>query len=523
MLRFRRQKVNDQMLHRLLGGMPLTLGTGHARGKPTRLETCPSLVTIKLVPAGIIMRNEHEQHNTIDFEASLHQYHIDASNAPPEMTQDCEAIRQKCIRCERETTVACPSCDAARYCSEACLANDAAFHEQVCGQMEKMSSDTRPSPSHFRLVYFPPEATAPSFIWAKVEFYRASGQIIFRFDNHSISTWTKAQGYDTKSWVAALGAQLSIFDHPLGHGLSLLGAQRAHDDATPRDINWAVQSLGKPGHITPMFGTVFGFAYKTDMNGSFVSMSDTGLRDLTHVVDALLQPPCHPACPAPARALYPICAALRFADLSSPWQAALNGPAMELTAMPLKRGYCLAVPFSLGLRWMVHPTPMPQGMQATTTWNPEDPLARLFGSIAFLCHDVSTEGVESVRTSFQRLYFWHGFSVTHVYGGVVHPRHVEGLLAYLKLSGRIKGGASEDGFRGWWEDWKDGLVSSGQDVGCVQGPYIQEDETKAREVAFPYIEGCLESLKGMREGGGRGVEGVFGDLTFEDVRLAICA
>ncbi|KAM0272910.1 hypothetical protein ACHAQH_008493 [Verticillium albo-atrum] len=530
MLRHRGEDVQRLRFRQRLMTLTVDRGHSHALRNPTvrsllwskcllddradnqkRPRTYPYQIAFSLPSSGVTMRGDRKKHNGIDFEASIHKFRIDTGDAPLEMTRDDESVRERCLRCEGVAKTWCPECNAASYCSDACRNDDEKFHAEVCGLLEDMEG-TRPSTAHHRLICFAPEETAPSFLWVKAHFDETEGNLSFLFEEESIITaWAERQGFTTRTWMAPLAAQRSIFPHPLGHGLALLGAKPAHDDSQIDAVNWAVQALGKPGNVTPVFGPVFAFAYNTDRNGNLVSVADASLRDLTHVVDAILQAPCHPASPAPNRSRQPQCPALKLVDPRSGWHIALGVPAVEMVALPCwKSGLMLAVPFSLGLRWIVHPSVVPLGIRASTVWG-EDSLSRLFGSVI-----VVRSGHDGVRGEmvFQRVLFWHGFSVTRSYGGVVHPLHVEGMLAYLAFARRLEGGASEAGFRAWWDDWKDGLVARGRKVSRIVGPYVEEDEEREHWEMDAETEGVLKFLKRMREGDGESIEDVFGDLVF---------
>ncbi|KAG7135835.1 hypothetical protein HYQ45_006504 [Verticillium longisporum] len=526
MLRHRGQDVQRLRIRQHLGSSKTAHDHSHALRNPTRPKVFPYRIAFSLPSSGIMMRNRHSTHSELDLEASLHKFHIDTAGAPLDMTRDDEAVRQRCLRCERDVKTRCPACDEAGYCSDGCRADDEAFHAEVCGLLDAMEEGTRPSAAHRLLICFAPDYSTPFFLWVKTHFDKTNGNLSFLFEDDSLVTaWAERHGFATRTWMVPLAAQRFIFPHPLGHGLGLVGATPPHDDGGPDDINWAVQSLGKPGHVTPVFGPVLAFAYDTDEHGSFVAVADAALRDLTHAIDAMLQAPCHAAPPAPDRARQLHQPALKLTDPASAWHLALGAPPVEMTTLPCwKRGFPLAVPFSLGLRWIVHPAVVPRGLRASTVWGP-DALSKLFGSVVIVRQgqgqrrhggggDGGGGGVLRGEMVFQRLLFWHGFSVTKTYGGVVHPVHVEGLLAYLAFAQRLARGATEGGFRGWWEDWKDGLVARGREVAALVSPYFDEDEPRHPRSLDIETESLLAFLKNKRECDVESIEDVYGDLVF---------
>ncbi|KAG7129115.1 hypothetical protein HYQ45_011611 [Verticillium longisporum] len=490
MLRHRGQDIQRLRLRQHLGSPKTARNHRHALRNPTRPKVFPYRIAFSLPSSGIVMRDGDSAPGELDLEASLHKFHIDTAGAPPAMTRDDERVRGRCLRCERDVKTRCPACDEAGYCSKDCRADDEAFHAEVCGLLDAMEEGTRPSAAHRLLICFAPDYATPFFLWVKTHFDATHGNLSFLFDGDSLVTaWAEGHGLATRTWMVPLAAQRLIFPHPLGHGVGLVGAAPPHDDAAPRDVNWAVQSLGKPGHVTPVFGPVLAFAYATDDHGSFV---------------------------APA---------LKFADPASPWHRALGAPPVEMATLPCwKRGFPLAVPFSLGLRWIVHPAVVPRGLRASTVWGP-DALSKLFGSVVIVRQGQGQGqsqgqgrrgggGALRGEMVFQRLLFWHGFSVTKTYGGVVHPVHVEGLLAYLAFAQRLARGATEGGFRGWWEDWKDGLVAQGREVAALVSPYFDEDEPRHPRSLDIETESLLAFLKNKRECDAESIEDVYGDLVF---------
>ncbi|EGY20272.1 uncharacterized protein VDAG_02288 [Verticillium dahliae VdLs.17] len=424
MLRHRGQDIQRLRLRQHLGSPKTARNHRHALRNPTRPKVFPYRIAFSLPSSGIVMRDGDSAPGELDLEASLHKFHIDTAGAPPAMTRDDER----------------------------------AFHAEVCGLLDAMEEGTRPSAAHRLLICFAPDYATPFFLWVKTHFDATHGNLSFLFDGDSLVTaWAEGHGLATRTWMVPLAAQRFIFPHPLGHGVGLVGAAPPHDDAAPRDVNWAVQSLGKPGHVTPVFGPVLAFAYATDDHGSFVAVADASLRDLTHAIDALLQAPCHAAPPAPDRARHRHQPALKFADPASPWHRALGAPPVEMATLPCwKRGFPLTVPFSLGLRWIVHPAVVPRGLRASTVWGP-DALSKLFGSVVIVRQGQGQGqsqgqgrrgggGALRGEMVFQRLLFWHGFSVTKT-GLRAVPRRVG-----FGAGGRIgRMGLSRRGER--WRPW----------------------------------------------------------------------
>lgn len=76
-------------------------------------------------------------------------------------TSNMEASR--CIICNKADVQACSSCKAVKYCSKSCQKADWKSHKLLCKAFTEQPP--RPSPSHYRAIFFDPAGTGPQLVW----------------------------------------------------------------------------------------------------------------------------------------------------------------------------------------------------------------------------------------------------------------------------------------------------------------------------------------------------------------------
>ncbi|KAJ5063618.1 major facilitator superfamily domain-containing protein [Bipolaris maydis] len=77
-----------------------------------------------------------------------------------------------CGICPNGATITCSGCDNMKYCSVTCQQRDAAQHSMLCSTFQDFQE--RPSPNHFRSIYFPVDELNPRFIWLRMMGTRGS-------------------------------------------------------------------------------------------------------------------------------------------------------------------------------------------------------------------------------------------------------------------------------------------------------------------------------------------------------------
>jgi hypothetical protein len=76
-----------------------------------------------------------------------------------------------CAKCRKRSTLSCPDCDNAKYCSQACLHNDGNIHSKICEFFPPI--EPRPSESHYLALFFPANENLstgsphPRFVWMR--------------------------------------------------------------------------------------------------------------------------------------------------------------------------------------------------------------------------------------------------------------------------------------------------------------------------------------------------------------------
>ena len=90
-------------------------------------------------------------------------------------------VSHLCAVCPNNATVFCAGCDNIKYCSPACEKLDADQHNTLCSTFKDFQE--RPSPNHFRSIYFPVNEFRTRFIWLCLDGSRGFHQI-----NHAESS-----------------------------------------------------------------------------------------------------------------------------------------------------------------------------------------------------------------------------------------------------------------------------------------------------------------------------------------------
>jgi hypothetical protein len=70
-----------------------------------------------------------------------------------------------CGACSNLATITCTGCNNMQYCSQQCLQRDSGQHNTLCSTFQTFQE--RPTPKHYRAIYFPPNETSPRFIWLR--------------------------------------------------------------------------------------------------------------------------------------------------------------------------------------------------------------------------------------------------------------------------------------------------------------------------------------------------------------------
>lgn len=71
----------------------------------------------------------------------------------------------RCTVCTKSGAQRCSHCKAAHYCSKTCQKADWKSHKLLCEAFTEQAP--RPSPSHYRAIFFDPAGTGPQLVWIK--------------------------------------------------------------------------------------------------------------------------------------------------------------------------------------------------------------------------------------------------------------------------------------------------------------------------------------------------------------------
>ncbi|KAF1952751.1 hypothetical protein CC80DRAFT_571470 [Byssothecium circinans] len=83
--------------------------------------------------------------------------------ADPTSPLDASAT-PKCTKCDNPGTLQCSRCKTC-YCSATCQKTDWHLHKLLCKSYSSFTHTARPSPKHFRAIYFAPSANEPQWVW----------------------------------------------------------------------------------------------------------------------------------------------------------------------------------------------------------------------------------------------------------------------------------------------------------------------------------------------------------------------
>ncbi|KAK8210657.1 hypothetical protein IWZ01DRAFT_287130 [Phyllosticta capitalensis] len=72
---------------------------------------------------------------------------------------------ESCAMCGKEEARHCTRCKSIAYCSTACQKADWVTHKLLCRPFSEFDVLTRPSPQHYRAIFFPEEEQKPKLIW----------------------------------------------------------------------------------------------------------------------------------------------------------------------------------------------------------------------------------------------------------------------------------------------------------------------------------------------------------------------
>lgn len=489
-------------------------------------STHPASLELELFDAGPVLDPDY---GVMDFSESLRMFrmsHSDDKDFLQELQRYDAGVRVKCILCDRKISseALCPSCGQGLYCSTHCRDEDKPFHRHVCGCIDRMPDETRPSKHHARVVYFPPSRDHPEIIWVKFAFDRMAGKLRLHFtsDQEDIAVWIgeHAQpGTTAQAWVAPMAWKGYGLSRKFGHGLALCGAARATGNKAS-DLNRCLMHLAKPGQLLPRFGIEFLFAYFTTPGGAFVGVADVDLRDLQHAVDLYVTHPQNSIIPSPQRTGLQHVQGIKYNLVDHPLNQALGvtKPSETVTACGCEwgfglaaKGLALAQPFELGLRWIVRLgslEDMAECMDESLdpkSWTDDLLLLRALGPALQPGEDFSVDpetgevaGELVCASPVTRL---HSAVVHHAYRSGLHPAHVSALISFVGMlnapetSDEVREGAD---FSAYWETWKEEQVDKGNLIQHVASPYTLEEELPAGRVPHPVVEEAIKRLATKR-------------------------
>lgn len=385
------------------------------------------------------------------------------------------------------------------------------MHERVCGKIEQLTAETRPSNDHHRVFYFPTDGEKPEAIWLRAEFSRTEGNITFRLDQEEIQDWAEERVGRLQSWQVPLASQSNIINKRLGHGVLLLGLGCKGPNG-PNDVNQCHRNLAKPGHIIDIFGPMFVVGYQVDpVPDNFKRFHDVNLRDLQHCVDVILQNPHNPVVPAPGRSRLQHKSALMVSHLGQPWNikagvtdlilpVCIQEQALECSDFPIAKA------FEMGLRWYIRPLPVPEAVEPGVRWQPfTDGAARLFHHVVWLekehvdepDEEGGTRTATSLNAHFYHMEFWRSVLIHHLYGHAIHPMHVNAAIEFVQRAEDNGQALNQPRFERFWAFFRDREVKRGNLIQHVPSPYEAESQPpSARGMApNPEAEGLLRLLK----------------------------
>ncbi|KAL1870300.1 hypothetical protein VTK73DRAFT_2675 [Phialemonium thermophilum] len=174
------------------------------------------------------------------------------------------SVATLCIICDKASSNICRVCGCAYYCSVDCQQSDWPVHRVFCSQLAAFTSEKRPSPEHFRAVYFPVDKTEPEFTWVRYD--RVHGAVIV--DHDDLDTIALNMGRITVPQSAGFAALLDVSPvlqcRKLGHSIAITGVDRKALGTGPEWLNTSQASLGKPSLVRQWFGPLIHLALFKD-------------------------------------------------------------------------------------------------------------------------------------------------------------------------------------------------------------------------------------------------------------------
>ncbi|KAM0417189.1 hypothetical protein ACHAPT_012826 [Fusarium lateritium] len=197
-----------------------------------------------------------------------------------------------CVMCNAKTGARrCARCESTQYCSVECQRADWPMHKLVCKQFQTASDASRPSESHFRVLFFPHEASQPEFCWASTN---GSDELVVQ--HATINSWRASmKGRYSKAEASdplvnhALTRDGAMRGKVFGHALRVAywqppeGVTGHLEGFNETVLSLMTETLAKLGHH--QYGPLVAFAYKLDSEFDYQAMDDMTTADFRHLVD----------------------------------------------------------------------------------------------------------------------------------------------------------------------------------------------------------------------------------------------
>ncbi|KAK3906945.1 hypothetical protein C8A05DRAFT_11345 [Staphylotrichum tortipilum] len=388
-----------------------------------------------------------------------------------------------CAVCDKPGKDRCSRCSHARYCSRECQVADWPLHKRFCAAFAGGGAEEkRPSPQHYRALFFPVFSATPELHW--VVHRRSDAREWFDYRNDDVVQFQHRTGlWDLKKEkrVSIINPMHDFGGRRVGHRLVAVcfGSTGAFSSFNPQLLNKSILSMSKPGHIHPALGPIYLYAdgRRLGDEGGDPKTRDITPRDIGHIVRFFEDADCI-CVNEPARYPGEVIPGIRINDLRSAYNAAIGlKTAFDQVNVPLrpasKYDLPIAMAFYLGLSWYIRP-----GSLAITTGDREpwrDANLRYLGWVYRVDEEAfkNAAGHEQVmcKTIFSRAAFSGSAVVLHGSGKPILLPHLSAFNAYLDTVCAARGVSSAAGFQDFWAQYKQLLGAALEDV---PSPYEYE-------------------------------------------------
>lgn len=334
----------------------------------------------------------------------------------------------------------CNKCKEAIYCSQDCRTKDSPLHARLCNQAADFPIiEETTAPQQLRVMILHAKKDKVEFAWAT----KTDNNL--KIDHPALDKFQRSRGSTvaTPDLVNKYVREFQLTQF-LGRGV-LVWTLCKWREQHHQWLNQTAAALGgPPGHSDLLYGPLIVTAFKQDIIDLTVRFLDhVGMRQLRQVADYLQMLHDNPCIPNPSRFLplqkyakkYTLLPGIKINDNAEQKLLGLTKKfervSIPVERHPVREQWLSALPFVLGLRWLVRMAAVDmvkpkstglKGIDACLTWLQWD-----------LKHATDFDG--GWRTLYPKAeYVYHDRTVVvfHAGGAPLHKYHVHALVKYIQ-------------------------------------------------------------------------------------------